>query len=123
MSDAELYAPAMALDYEKIFADNVKKMMAAEDPPLSQPVLAGKAKMHQRTLGRIINREVTPTLEMMAKIAHGLDVGLWQLLVPGIDAKNLPALVPSTPQERALWDQYQKAYDDLRRIGGKPPPS
>lgn len=73
--------------------------------------------MHQRTLGRIVNGEVSPTLEQMTKIAHGLDVALWQLLVPEIDAKNLPALVPATAKERELWRTIQQAAQELGHYG------
>lgn len=110
-----------AIDYNKVFADNVKRLMGAEDPALSQPVLAGRAKMHQRTLGRIINNEVTPTLEMMVRIAAGLDVHLWQLLVPELDPRNLPALAPVTEKERQLWNTIRQAAQELGQYGKQQP--
>lgn len=104
-------------DYNNIFPANVKKLMEADKPPLTQSALAGRAKMHQRTLGRIINAEVSPTLEQMTKIAHGLDAALWQLLVPEIDATNLPALAPVTAKERELWRTIQQAAQELGHYG------
>lgn len=104
-------------DYNKIFARNVKAMMAAESPPMSQPTLAGRGKMHQRTLSRIINEEVSPTLDQMTKIAVGLEVSLWQLLVEGADPSNLPVLAPVTEKERELWKTIQQAAQELGNYG------
>jgi len=118
MSGPDFYArPMEKVDYNGLFPENVKKLMAVESPPLTQSALATRSKMHQRTLGRIINAEVSPTLEQMTKIAHGLDVALWQLLVPHIDAHNLPALAPGTAKERELWRSIQMAAEELSRYG------
>jgi len=107
-------------DYHKVFADNVQRLMDAEEPPLKQPALAKRSKMHQRTLNRILNLENSPTLENMVKIAQGLDVSLWQLMIPDIDARNLPALAPVSEKERQLWATIRQAAEELGHYG-KPP--
>jgi transcriptional regulator with XRE-family HTH domain len=119
MSARDIYASAMAdgIDYHRIFANNVQALMDAEHPPLKQPALAKNAKMHQRTLNRILNLENSPTLENMVKIATGLGVSLWQLLVPNLDARNLPALAPVSEKERQLWATIRQAAQELGQYG------
>lgn len=122
MSGRDIYASLMASNtnnYDAIFAANVKAAMEAESPKMSQAGLASKAKMHQRTLGRIINEENSPTLDQMAKIAGGLELELWQLLVPRMDPRNLPVLAPVSERERQLWATIRQAAQDLAQYGNK----
>lgn len=124
MSVRDIYALRVmsitTTNYNAIFAGNVKRAMESETPPLSQAGLAARAKMHQRTLGRIVNEEVSATLEQMGKIAQGLDLELWQLLVPVMDPRNPPVLAPASEKERQLWATIRQAAQDLAKYNEPP---
>jgi DNA-binding XRE family transcriptional regulator len=64
------------------FRESLHRIMQAADPPYSQASLARAIKEHQRTLGRILNGESTPTLDMAHTIAVALGTTLWDMLKP-----------------------------------------
>ena len=106
----------MGDEAKKVFANNVKRCMEAVSPPLSQSALAALSGLHQRTLGRIINTEVVPRLVQMEKIAKGLKLDLWQLLVPGMEPENPPVLAPVTVKERELWTRLRSNLKELDKF-------
>lgn len=75
----------------------------------SQSGLSKKAGVNQRTVGRILNRDQSPTVEMLEKLAVALDMHAWQLLIPNLDPANPPVFVMSKTER----DFYRKV-DELR---------
>ena len=75
----------------------------------SQSALARKAHVDQRTVGRILNREQSPTIEMLEKLAHALDLDAWQMMIPSLDPKNPPVFVLSR-----LERDFYRRLDELR---------
>lgn len=56
---------------------------------------------------------------MVDTIAAAFNVSAWQLLVPGFNPSNPPALQPVTDRERALYDRIMTA---ARQFAGEPDP-
>lgn len=64
------------------FRESLHRVMQTAEPPYSQASLARAIREHQRTLGRILNGESTPTLDMAHNIAVALGTTLWDMLRP-----------------------------------------
>lgn len=60
--------------------------MASSKDLNSQAKLGAKAKIDQRTVGRILNSEHMPTLDKIAALATVYGIEPWQLLAPGLGA-------------------------------------
>jgi hypothetical protein len=64
---------------------------------------------------RIKNQDTSVGIDTIEKIANRFDVQPWQLLVPGFDPVNPPALLPVTVGERQLWERLLMAAKDIRQ--------
>jgi transcriptional regulator with XRE-family HTH domain len=95
-------------------AKAIRKRMKETQPQVADRAKARGYVLDQGTVSRIENRRLVPSIDVLEALAHGLDVEAWQLLVPGIDAKNLPVLREATPSERELWKRLQ---EHARAIG------
>lgn len=89
---------------EKVLSDNLRWLMGQSSDLNSQAKLAAKAKIDQRTVGRILNSEHMPTLDKISALATAYAVEPWQLLAPGlgsslykIDADRRIVPVMATP--------------------------
>jgi transcriptional regulator with XRE-family HTH domain len=83
-----------------VLADNLGRLIAArqeKDPLFTQPVLAKLAKIDQKTVWRIVNKQNEPSIDKLEKIAGVLKVQTWHLLVPNLN----PARLPELESERA----------------------
>lgn len=61
------------------------------------------------TIQRIEAQKTSVGLAILDKIAEKFDLAAWQLLVPGFDPTNPPALQPVTQRERDLYDKIMTA--------------
>lgn len=68
----------------KNFARNVRAQMEHQD--LSAAVLAKRAGISTKTVNNALNSRHAPQLDVLAKIAKGLKVELWQLWLPDFPA-------------------------------------
>lgn len=59
-------------------------------PDDSQGRAAKRLKIQQRALGRYLNGEVVPTLELAGHLARECGLELWQLLAPTFDPSPRP---------------------------------
>jgi transcriptional regulator with XRE-family HTH domain len=98
----------------QVLAGNLNRLMAAHSDLDSNPKLGKKAKIGIATLSRLRNAEVEATLETLERLAKAFDVHVWQLLVPEIDPKNLPALQPVTEAERKLHERLRELAKELK---------
>lgn len=88
----------------EVLAGNVRKLMAANKKEVgSQPKLAAKAGVGQRTVGRATKGEVSTTIGSVAAIARALGVEPWELLNPDAGAQTLK------PDEREMLELYRAA--------------
>lgn len=71
--------------------------------------LALECGFAQSTASRLKHQTVAPGIDKIDLIARRFSLATWQLLVPGMDPKNPPALQPVSKEERALYDKIRSA--------------
>lgn len=94
---------------------NLQRLMEEHVELRTQSALARRAKVPQRTIGRIVNREVTASLDVLEALAKPFDLQPWQLLIPNIDPKNPPVLRFASSAEEALYKRIISAATELAR--------
>lgn len=99
-TNATLWANVLSLMQEHYKEENLSRL--AEDCGFAQS-----------TATRIKQGKVSPGLDKLDLIARRFGLSTWQLLVPGMDPKNLPALQPVSKQERALYDKIMNATREI----------
>lgn len=72
------------------FRRNLHAAIMARWPDDSQGRAAKRLKIQQRALGRYLNGEVVPTLELAGHLARECGLELWQLLAPTFDPSPRP---------------------------------
>lgn len=75
--------------------------------------LARECKIGPGTAARIKEQKTSVGLETLEKIAETFHLAVWQLLVPGLDPGNPPALQPVSAVEREL---YEKIMTSAKQI-------
>lgn len=99
---------------EKVLAENVKALMDANKMELgSQPKLAKAAKLDQTTVGRVLGAKHKVQIDTLEALARAFGVEPYQLLIPGLNARNPQVLRSLSPQEEALY----KALEAARKPG------
>jgi transcriptional regulator with XRE-family HTH domain len=98
----------------KVLGANLQALMASHSDLNSNPKLAKKTGLGTGSVSRLRNGEVDPTLSTLEKVAKAFDIAPWQLLVPGIDPSNLPALLSASEAERKLWDSLRQVAKEMR---------
>lgn len=99
-------------DAARVLSENLFALMAVNATLDTQAKVAKAAGMDQRTVGRILKQEHSPTLRQIDKLAEAFHLLPWQFLVPGLDAKNPPA-VTLTTNERSLYDRLTTAAEGI----------
>lgn len=99
----------------KTVAENLQRLMDEHVELRSQSALARRSKVPQRTIGRIVNQEVTASLDVLEALSKPFDLQPWQLLVPSIDPKNPPVLRFASAAEEALYKRIVAAATELAR--------
>lgn len=74
---------------DEILSENLKKLMASRPDLSSQAAVGEKAGIDQRTVGRIINREHSPSLEKIQGLAKAFGLQPWQILSADFGAAPL----------------------------------
>ncbi len=100
---------------QQTVAENLQKLMDEHVELRTQSALARRSKVPQRTIGRIVNQEVTASLEVLESLAKPFDLQPWQLLVPGLDPKNPPVLRFASAAEEALYKRIVAAATELAK--------
>lgn len=77
----------------------------------NQSELARASGANQRTVGRILAHEQSPTVEMLETIARAFGLHAWQLLIPGLDPANPPVVVMSEAER-----QFYRRLEELRAV-------
>lgn len=111
MMDGYLMRPAAEIVSENIVRLKKWKHMR------SDAALAEKAKVDQKTIWRIRNRQQSPTLDVLESVAQAFGLHAWHLLIPDIDPNNPPVCAMS----RAEREFYRKVRE--LRIGEIPEPT
>ena len=119
----------MARPITEILAANLNRLKRDHPKDLgSQPRIATKAKVGQRTVGRALKAEASTTIGSIEKIADAFGLEAWQLLHPNLDraldkvgARELTAQQPLAIYDidqqtvATLLDQFDKLTKPQRR--------
>lgn len=103
-----IYSPFVRQHRRNPFVDNVKALLARR--AWTAPELARRAKISPKTLNNLLNGRHAPQLDVLEKIAAGLDLELWLLFLPHLpdDPNNVTFVhfvthavkLPAEPLER-----------------------
>lgn len=88
---------------------NVQALMVKHYGEENLTRLAKETGVGLGTAGRIKEMKTSAGIDTMERIADRFNLAVWQLLVPGMDAANPPALQPVSPAERALYENIMSA--------------
>jgi len=72
---------------KQIFSQNVGLVRRVKN--LSQETIGEFSDLHRTYIGQIERGEVTPTLDAAERIAHALELELWELLQPNFSVDAL----------------------------------
>lgn len=89
------------------FVKNLKLLM--ERRGYSQHELSRRSGVAQRTIGKILKGETTPSVETADKLSRAFGLNLWHLIVP-----NLPDELIDNPSIEKLFNSWMVADDDGR---------
>lgn len=97
----------------ELFRANLAKLMAADRVLHSQLKVAKASKVGQRSVGRILNGEQSPTLDMVHALAGAFQLEAWQMLVPDLEPGNPPITKQVDERQRQLWEKFRHAAQEL----------
>lgn len=75
--------------------------------------LADECGFAQSTATRIKQQKHATGIDKLDLIARRFNLATWQLLVPGMDPKNPPALQPVSEKERRLYERIMSAAREI----------
>lgn len=67
----------------------------------------------QSTATRIKQQRTAIGLDKLDQIARAFNLATWQLLVPGLDPENPPALQPVSDHERELYKRFRAVAKEI----------
>jgi len=97
------------IDSNATLWNNVETLMVKKYGRTNLKGFATFCKVGVGTIQRIEAQQTSVGIAILDKIAHKFDLAPWQLLVPGLDPDNPPALQPVSQKERALYDKLMGA--------------
>lgn len=100
----------------RVLADNLRVLLASGTGPTSQLGLKGKSGVAQGTIGRILTEQTAARIDTVERLAKAYSLTGWQLMVPGLDARNPPTLRAMSPEEQALYDRLRQTAQDLAKL-------
>lgn len=83
--------------------------------------LAAESGFAQSTATRMKQQGTAVGLDKLDMIARTFGLATWQLLVPGLDPKNPPALQPVSAQEREFYEKIMSACKAIAAEPVQPP--
>jgi transcriptional regulator with XRE-family HTH domain len=96
------------VDSRKVLWKSVSALMLKHYGEENLTRLARDCKIGPGTASRIKAAETSVGLEVIDKIAKKFHVDAWELLVPGFDPGNRPALQPLSEHERQLYARWKE---------------
>lgn len=79
------------LDLAKLFADNIHRLMAEQNPPWNQGELARRLEMGTGNVSRLLSGKHAPTSPMITKIATMFGVDICELFCSVKPKKKKPS--------------------------------
>ena len=74
-----------------------------------QLALAKDTKLGLGTIQRVMGREVGASLDNLEAIANALQISLYQLMLPSLDAKNPQLVKGATKEEERLYRLWRQS--------------
>lgn len=102
--------PVAPTELTRVFRANLAAYMQARPELASQNALAKACKVGQTSIGRILNGQQSPTLDMVHKIAAVFRVPAWRMLQPQL------MVLDAADRARAL-PAYQQLLHAAEEIG------
>lgn len=100
---------------DQVLSANLERLMDKVEPRITQVAVSKASGIPQRTISRIKNGEVSPTLNSIDGLAKAFGLLPWQLLVPDMDPKNPPLLRSATQEEKELYARILAAAQQLAK--------
>ena len=93
-----------------IISENLSRLMHLDDPKhrISQKDMGKQAGCDQRTIGRILSKDMAATVDMLDGIAKSFGLECWQLLTPDLDPTN-PPINHMTESEKQLYERMRES--------------
>lgn len=106
---------SVAKPVSELLAGNLRAMRRERAADLgSQPKIASKAKVGQRTVGRALKGEVSTTIGSIERLARAFGLDAWQLLHPDLSVARGINRGPLTAQQpQAIYGIDKSSLDDL----------
>ena len=115
---AQRHYPGMSPpDSRQVLWANVSALMVQRWGEENLNRLAREAEIGLGTAARLKKQTTSVGLELVDKLARGLHVEPWQLLVPGASASNPPVLLPVSESERRFYERVKAAAEALKENG------
>lgn len=108
---------AQLIDSNATLWQNVEALMLKKFGKVNLKGFATHCGIGIATVQRIKAQETSVGIAVLDKIAAAFDLAAWQLLVPGFDPGNPPALQPVSAKEREL---YEKIMSAAKAIAAEP---
>lgn len=99
-------------DPKLVLAHNVEALMLDRYGKLNKSQLSKDADMAIANVQRILDRNTSIGVDVIAKVAAAFDLLPWQMLFPNLDPKNPPVLC-ITAAERQLYSRFQIAAEEV----------
>lgn len=100
---------AQLIDSNATLWQNVHALMIRKYGRTNIKGFAAFCEVGVGTIQRIEAQETSIGLAILDKIAQKFELAPWQLLVPGFDPENPPALLPVSSRERELYEKIKTA--------------
>lgn len=104
---------AQLIDSNATLWQNVQALMIRKYGKTNIKGFAAFCKVGVGTIQRIEAQQTSVGLAILDKIAQKFELAPWQLLVPGFDPVNPPALQPVSARERAMYDKIMKVAKEI----------
>ena len=108
---------AQLIDSNATLWQNVEALMLRKYGKVNLKAFAAHCGVAIATIQRIQAQKTSVGLAIIDRIAEAFDLSAWQLLVPGFDPSNPPALQPVSAKERVL---YEKIMSAAKAIAAEP---
>lgn len=104
-----------------IVARNLRKLMLETEDLKTAAALGKAAKVGRKTVERMMEGTNASSMDTIEAVSVALNVRPWQLLVAGLDARDLPQLRKPEGVEAELYqrlDALSSAVQRLEQAGG-----
>lgn len=97
------------IDSRKVLWENVAALMSHHWRGENLTRLAREAGIGPGSATRLKEQKTSVGLELVDKLARVFGLEVWQLLVPGLNPRAPPTLMPMSEQERAFYERVAEA--------------